>query len=135
GGIVARCAPTARVESRSAVGDPQQQEGLVLGGRQGVGVEGSRAEQNAGLDLRFLEVLLQRLDVAGSDRSLLPATSDEGAPLPPGAPHYAFELKEITPLGLGEHRVPMRAQCGNVEPDFAQLTRHQDLEVLGSELW
>src|SRR2546430_7387232 len=60
GGIVARCAPTARVESRSAVRDPQQHDGLVLGGRQGVRVEGSRAEQNAGLDLRFLEVLLQR---------------------------------------------------------------------------
>jgi len=80
-------------------------------------------------------VLLQQLDLNRSDRTLLAPAGDEGATLPVGAPQYAFQFKEIAPLGLGEHRAPMGVQLGNVEPDFAQLARHQDLEVLGSELW
>jgi len=54
--------------------------------------------------------------------------------LPVGASQYAFELKEIAPLGLREHRAPMGAELGNVQPDLAQLAHHQDLKMLGSEL-
>ena len=131
---MARCAPTARVEGRSAVGDAEQGEGIALGGFQGVRVEVGGTEENAGLDIRFLEVLPQQLDLGGPDRALLSPACDEDTPLPAGAPHYAFEFKEIAPLGLREHRAPMRGQLGHVEPDLAQLAHHQDLEMLGSEL-
>src|SRR5207247_4799814 len=56
GGIVARCAPPARVEGRSAVGDPQEGEGAVLGSSQGGGIEVGGPEEQARLGLRFLAV-------------------------------------------------------------------------------
>src|SRR6266480_2838384 len=133
-GIVALCAPPARVEGRSAIRDAEECECSVLGRRQGVRLEIGRAEEQAALGVCFLDVVLQQLDLGGPDRSLLSSAGDEDAPLPAGAPHHAFDLKEIAPLWLREHRAPMGAQLGNIEPDLAQLAHHQDLEMLGSEL-
>src|SRR5438876_11677929 len=59
GGVVAGCAPPARVEGRSAIRDAEESERAVLCDRQGTRIEVGRAEQNAGLHLRFCEVLLQ----------------------------------------------------------------------------
>ena len=56
---MALCAPPARVERRLAVRDPEESERAVLGGGQGNRIEVGRAEENPGLDLRFLEMLLE----------------------------------------------------------------------------
>src|SRR5206468_10323265 len=95
GGIVARCAPPARVEGRSAVRDPEEGEGAVLGGSQGSRIEVGGPEEQARLGVRFVEVLPQQLDFGGHDRAVLSPARDEDTPLPAGVPHYALELKEI----------------------------------------
>src|SRR5437899_8283289 len=59
GGIVPRRSPPARVERGSAIRDTEEREGSVLGRRQGVRVEVGRAEEQASIDVRFLQVLLQ----------------------------------------------------------------------------
>src|SRR5205085_10763676 len=64
----------------------------------------------------------------------LAPTGDEGRARPRRAAQDACEFQQIAPLRLGERGAAMDAELGDVEPDFAQLPHHQDLEVLRREL-
>src|SRR2546428_13505316 len=84
GRIVAGCAPTARVEGRPPVADSEQCEGTVLDRVQRVRLEGRRAEEDAGLDARFRELVSQGLDRGAPAGRLLPPAGDQGPPRPRG---------------------------------------------------
>src|SRR2546427_4541436 len=132
--IVAGRAPTARVEGRPPIADPEQCEGTGLDGVQRVRLEGRRAEEDAGLDARFRDVGSERLDRGAPDGHLLSPAGDQDPPLPPGPADYAFEFKEIAPLGLGERGAPMDAERRHLEPDLAELAYRENLEGLGRQL-
>src|SRR5207244_10843901 len=134
GRIVAGRAPTARVEGRPPIADPEQCEGTGLDGVQRVRLAGPRPDEDAGLDARFRDVGSERLDRGAPDGHLLSPAGDQDPPLPPGPADYAFEFKEIAPLGLGERGAPMDAERRHLEPDLAELAYRENLEGLGRQL-
>jgi len=131
---VAGRAPPARVEGRPAVGDAEEREGAVPSGCQGVRLEVGGAEEDTGVDAGFLQVIPERLHLSAPDRRVLPPAGDQSPPLPTGAAHPAFELEEISPLGLGKHSASMDPQLGHLEPNLAQLAHDEDLEIFRCEL-
>src|SRR6266705_3484805 len=132
--IVAGGAPTARVERRPPVRHSEERDGALLRGPPGVRLEDRRSEENPQLGACFRDVVPQGLNFGGSDGCLLPPAGDERPSPPRCAAHYARELKEIAPLRLGQGRAAMRVQLGDLEPDLAQLTHHQDFEILGRQV-
>src|SRR5256885_2248759 len=105
--------PAARVERGAPVGDPQQYQGSVLGCGQTLGREGRGPEEDARLDARLLQVVLEGVNVGAPDRRLPPQAADERAPLLRAAAHYAFQLKEIAPLGVRECGAPVDAELAD----------------------
>src|SRR5439155_25945865 len=124
----------ARIERATAVRDPEEGDVTVQRRGQRVGIEVRGAEQQSHPGSRLLHVIPERFHRRSTDHALLAPAGDESLARPCDTRQDAFELKEITPLRLGQGGASMHAELCDVESDLAQLAYYENLEVFRREL-
>ena len=131
GGVVARRAPTARVERRASVDDAQHGHARLACRGQCVGREIGGGEYYSSVGGHLGQPRFDGLDHLPVDRAGLVAAGHQRPPGLASPGEWHNQLEDESPFRFGQLGPPVDPDRAHIKSYFAQLADYQDLKVLG----